>query len=86
MSREFFRNLSKDNTMKRFIFVLVLIIVGVACLGFYLSWFRIGSETTDGKTHITLTVDQNKIKADENKALEKVHGSAPQGTEPQNTR
>jgi hypothetical protein len=59
--------------MKRFLFILVLIVVGVACLGFYLGWFHIGSDSSDGTTHITLTVDQNKIKADENKVAEKVH-------------
>jgi hypothetical protein len=64
--------------MNRFLFILVLIVVGVGCLGFYLGWFHIGSDSSDGKTHITLTVDQNKIKADENKAL---HGSGHQATE-----
>jgi len=68
--------------MNRFLFILVLIVVGVGCLGFYLGWFHIGSDSSDGKTHITLTVDKNKIKADENKALDKVHGSGHQGTEP----
>jgi hypothetical protein len=58
--------------MKGFLVVLVLLIVGIAGLGFYLGWFQIGSDSGDGKAHITLTVDQKKIKADEEKALEKV--------------
>ena len=58
--------------MSRFLVVLVLLVVGIGCLGLYLGWFRIGSDSDDGKTHITLTVDQQKFKADEDKALEKV--------------
>jgi hypothetical protein len=69
--------------MNRFFVVIILIVVGIGCLGFYLGWFRVGSDSGgDGKTHITLTVDQNKIKADENKALEKVHGVGHQETNP----
>ena len=69
--------------MSRFLFVIVLLAVGIGCLGFYLGWFRIGSDSSgDGKTHITLTVDQNKIKADENKALEKVQSIGHKETEP----
>jgi hypothetical protein len=71
--------------MNRILFILVLIVVGVGCLGFLLGWFHIGSDRNDGKIHITLTVDQNKIKADENKALDKVHGIGHQGTEPVQT-
>jgi hypothetical protein len=59
--------------MNRILIVLVLIGLGVAGLGYYMGWFRVDSEKTDGKTHITLTVDQDKIKADEKKALEKVN-------------
>jgi hypothetical protein len=68
--------------MNRILFVIVLLVVGVGCLGFYLGWFRIGSESGDGKTHIQLTVDQNKFKADEKKALETVQGIGHKGTEP----
>jgi len=72
--------------MKGFVFVVVLILVGVGCLGYYLGWFQLGSVTTDGKTNVTLSVDQNKIKADENKVLEKVHGLGHKETEPQSPR
>jgi len=59
--------------MTRFLGVLVIIIAIVACIGLYLGWFKLGSETTDGKTHVTLTVDQNKIKETENKVVDQVH-------------
>ena len=59
--------------MKRLLIVVALIVVCVIGLGFYFGYFRIGWESTDGTTHITLTVDQNKIQEDEKKAVEKVH-------------
>ncbi len=68
--------------MGRFLFIVVLILVIIGCVGFYQGWFRIGSETTDGKTHVTFTVDKNKIKADENKVLDKVHGGGSKSDEP----
>ena len=60
--------------MNRLFFVLVLLVVVVGCLGLYMGWFRFGSDSSDGKTHITLTVDQKKIQEDEKKALEKLRG------------
>ena len=58
--------------MRRVFIVLVLIGIGVAGLGYYMGWFRVDSANVDGQTHITLTVDQKKIQADEKRALEKV--------------
>jgi hypothetical protein len=60
--------------MNRIFVVLILLVVGIACLGFYRGWFHVGSESGDGKANITLSVDKQKIKADEDKALEKLHG------------
>jgi len=65
--------------MKRIILVLVVVVAGVACLGFYLGWFHVGSESAGGKTHITITVDKDKIKEDEEKALKKVRDVGHQG-------
>ena len=45
--------------MKRLLIGLVLVAAVVACLGWYLDWF-------------TITVDKDKIQADEKKAAEKV--------------
>jgi hypothetical protein len=71
--------------MKLF-FVLILLVVAVGAVGFYLGWFHIGSETIDGTTNVTFSVNQNKIKTDENKVVEKVHGSGEKGTEQQSSR
>lgn len=43
--------------MTRLIIVVGLILVCVVGLGFYFGYFKIGSDSTDGATHITLTVD-----------------------------
>jgi hypothetical protein len=58
--------------MKRFLVVLLLFVAGVVGLGFYLGWFRLSTDRTDQKTNITITVDQDKIREDEEKAKEKV--------------
>jgi hypothetical protein len=68
--------------MLRFLGVLVLIVVGVACLGLYLGWFRIGTDSTDSQTNINIVVDKDKIKASENKVLDTVRGIGHKGTEP----
>jgi hypothetical protein len=58
--------------MKGFFVVLVLLVAGVVGLGFYLGWFRLSTDRTEQKTNITITVDQDKIREDEEKAKEKV--------------
>jgi len=58
--------------MRRFLFVLALIAVAVVGLGFYQGWFNIGSDNTDGKTKVTLSVDGNKFQEDRKKAVEDV--------------
>jgi hypothetical protein len=58
--------------MKRIVFLLVLVVAVVGCLGFYLGWFHLTTETTtDGKSNITVTVDKDKIHDDKEKAKDK---------------
>ena len=54
--------------MARIFLVLVLIVACVAGLGFYLGWFDV-------------TVHKDKIQADEQKVLDKVHGIGSRGTD-----
>ncbi len=42
-------------------------------LGFYRGWFQIASDSADGESNLTLTVDKNKIEADRKKAQGTVH-------------
>ncbi len=64
--------------MNRLILVLVLIVACVIGLGFYQKWFQVSSDSTDGKGHLELTVDKDKIREDETKALHKVQGQEHQ--------
>jgi hypothetical protein len=68
--------------MLRFLGVLVLIVAGVACLGLYLGWFRVGTESTDSQTTINIGIDKDKIKASENKVLDTVRSIGHKAPEP----
>lgn len=50
--------------MNRIILVLVLLAAGGAGLGFYLGWFHVGTESGDGKSNITFSVDKDKVHKD----------------------
>jgi hypothetical protein len=67
--------------MTRFLGALVIIVAIIACIGLYLGWFKFGSDNSDGKTHITITVDKDKIKEDEKTAVEKIKGIGHTTTE-----
>ena len=54
--------------------MVVLLVVGIAVLGFYRGWFRLSTDNMDQNPSATITVDQNKIKEDEDKAKERVQG------------
>jgi hypothetical protein len=60
--------------MKQFFVVLLLVLAGVACLGFYRGWFTASSGDTAHGANVTIGVDQDKIRADEAKVKEKVQG------------
>jgi hypothetical protein len=47
--------------MCRFFTVVGVIVVCVIGAGFYFGYFRLGSDSADGKTHITLTIDQKEF-------------------------
>jgi cell division protein FtsX len=58
--------------MKGFLVVLVLLVTCGVGLGFYLGWFRLSADREGQKTNVTISVDQEKIRKDEEKAKEKV--------------
>ena len=58
--------------MRGLIAFVVVLLVAIGCLGFYRGWFAFSSENAEHKSHMTLTVDQDKIQADEKTAKEKV--------------
>jgi predicted negative regulator of RcsB-dependent stress response len=53
--------------MARLLGVLVLIAAAVLGLGYYLGWFHFSSDRAD---NVTITLDRDKIRADEEKAKE----------------
>jgi hypothetical protein len=67
--------------MNRLLIVFVLIVAAIVGLGFYLGWFRVESDKNTDKVHINFTVDRDKIEADKQKALEKMHGLGHQSTD-----
>lgn len=60
--------------MSRLFVAVGLIVVCLVCAGFYFGYLRVATDTTDGATHITLTVEQQKLQGDERKAVERVEG------------
>jgi hypothetical protein len=60
--------------MKALVFVVVLLAVGVAGLGFYRGWFRLSTDNTNPQSSTTFTVDKNKIHEDEQKVKDEVQG------------
>ena len=58
--------------MKTLFGVVVLLLVGIVGLGFYQGWFHFSTNRTDHTSSATITVDQNKIRADEGKAKERI--------------
>ena len=60
--------------MRTLVFVVVVLLAGIASVGFYRGWFGLSTNNTDQKPSATITVDKDKIHADEEMAKEKVEG------------
>jgi hypothetical protein len=60
--------------MKQLLVVLVLVLAGVACLGFYRGWFTASKSDTGHGVNVSVDVNQDKIREDEAKVKEKLHG------------
>ena len=67
--------------MRTLLVVVVLLLVGIAGLGFYRGWFHLSTNSTDQKPSATITVDKDKIHADQEMAKEKVQGFGHKATE-----
>ena len=60
--------------MRALVFVVVLLLVGIVGLGFYRGWFQLSTDAADQRPSATITVDKDKIHADEQKAKDEVQG------------
>ena len=58
--------------MRTLLIVLEVIIAVGVVVGFSRGWFGLSSGSDEGKTNITLTVDEDKIDADKDKVADKV--------------
>jgi hypothetical protein len=64
--------------MKFLLVVAVLVLVGIAAFGFYRGWFQVSTADADHKSNVTFSVDQDKLRDDEQKLKDMSHkGSAP---------
>jgi hypothetical protein len=61
--------------MRTFIVIGLILALGIGIAGFAFGWFNFSTSSNDGKSHITLTVDQEKLKKDRDKALAVFHTS-----------
>ena len=59
--------------MKALIFIFVLLAVGTVGIGFYRGWFKVGSDSKEGRSNLTLSVDKNKIEKDEKTVAADIH-------------
>ena len=52
--------------MKRFCSLLIVLVIGVAGIGYYRGWFTVSGsrEAVSHKVDVNLTVDPDKVKAD----------------------
>jgi hypothetical protein len=50
--------------MKRLIIALVVLVVGVAALGYYEGWYQASTRQSDHKAELNITIDKDKIHDD----------------------
>ena len=60
--------------MRNLMVVMVLLLVGIAGLGFYRGWFQLSTTGADQKPSATVTLDKAKIHEDEQEAKDKAKG------------
>ena len=60
--------------MRTLMFVVVLFLLGIVGVGFYRGWFQLSTDTANQRPSATITVDKDKIHADEQKAKDEMQG------------
>ncbi len=56
--------------MKRLLVLVVILVACAAGLGFYRGWFRLSTESSDHEAGVTITVDRDQIRGDEERVKE----------------
>ena len=70
--------------MNRLFAFLIVLVICVAGIGFYRSWFTVSRQSPDGESHkvdINVTVDPDKVKADAETVKDKAAELTGQATE-----
>ncbi len=60
--------------MRNLMFAVVLVVIGIAVVGYNRGWFAFATNGTDQKPGATVTVDKEKFHEDEQTAKNKVQG------------
>ena len=60
--------------MRALMVIVVLLLVGIAGLGYYRGWFALSTNSSDNAPSATVTVDKNKFHEDEQRARDDVQG------------
>ena len=58
--------------MKNLVLVVILLLVGIVAVGFYQGWFHFSTNSTVNTSSATITVDEDKIQKDEQKAKDEM--------------
>jgi len=60
--------------MKKLLFLVLILVVVTAGVGYYLGWFRFSTskDTGTGERNVEMNIDTNKMKTDAQKAKEKL--------------
>jgi preprotein translocase subunit SecF len=70
--------------VKRLFLVTVIIVACAVALGFFRGWFHVGTEGSDHQADVTISVDRDKIRVDEEKVKKSVHDLGKNSTEKAN--
>ncbi len=62
--------------------VLILLVIVLVVVGFYRGWFRVSGGDSANHSHVTMSVDQAKIRADKNKMVNDVQNMKPASSSP----
>jgi hypothetical protein len=58
--------------MKTLVLAFILLLAGIVVVGFFRGWLQLSTDTANQTPSATITVDKDKLHADEQKAKDKV--------------
>jgi hypothetical protein len=76
----------REKVHESFLLVIIVLLVGIAGLGFYRGWFQFSTNNAEHQPSATITVDKDKIREDEQRGKEKLRGVGQQAREQDDVR